>query len=383
MAFSRKLQAARLQKHSLSMKQSLVRNGHFPDGRTLGGWTDQWYRNQLCYFTGEKEQSVYKNGRRIYRFRDRYIFYVTVTDTIASIEDLRDEDYICPNCGNVSSVGALLDGCKYCGTHFEMAELFPKVTSYYPVSNPGGTEQEIKKEIIHNMLMVGAAAVPVMLLISLLGADFHALPSLIGSLIGGLFGGVLFSVVVGYLWWAARKIGGMFYEACSSVPMLSSLNSRKEFAAAMSRYMPDFSYDYFTGRVISMLECVIYSDQDERLPFYEDKDRHTYEDVIDSTFRGALKLEGYQIKDDVCTVHVKAFMENLACRGGRIVRRRVPIRLTVCRNLGFMQNTTFSMRAIRCRGCGSSFDAYQNKTCPYCERPYRFSDYDWMITGIQ
>ena len=42
-----------------------------------------------------------------------------------------NEVYCCPNCGAVSSVSALLEGCSYCGTKFLMEDLYPKITSFY------------------------------------------------------------------------------------------------------------------------------------------------------------------------------------------------------------------------------------------------------------
>lgn len=41
----------------------------------------------------------------------------------------------------------LQNGCEYCGTHFEMKDLFPKVTSYYFIEEIGGTENELKGSI--------------------------------------------------------------------------------------------------------------------------------------------------------------------------------------------------------------------------------------------
>lgn len=43
---------------------------------------------------------------------------------------VENEDYVCPNCGAVSTVKGLLDGCDYCNTFFKIDELFPKVTNY-------------------------------------------------------------------------------------------------------------------------------------------------------------------------------------------------------------------------------------------------------------
>lgn len=50
--------------------------------------------------------------------------------------DWRNETYVCPNCGNITKIAALEDeGCAYCGTHFLMAQLYPKVTNFYILDN--------------------------------------------------------------------------------------------------------------------------------------------------------------------------------------------------------------------------------------------------------
>ncbi len=42
---------------------------------------------------------------------------------------------LCSNCGAVSSIKELLNGCKNCGTRFIMDDLFPKVTNFVLCKN--------------------------------------------------------------------------------------------------------------------------------------------------------------------------------------------------------------------------------------------------------
>ncbi|MBQ1601775.1 MAG: hypothetical protein II083_06135, partial [Ruminococcus sp.] len=47
--------------------------------------------------------------------------------------------YTCPNCGAVSTIHQLTEGCPYCGTRFLMRDLYPKITGYYTLETTDRT----------------------------------------------------------------------------------------------------------------------------------------------------------------------------------------------------------------------------------------------------
>ena len=59
--------------------------------------------------------------------RDPVGFYATIVDR----EGSRDVAVNCPNCGNATMASRLEEGCPFCGTHFSMSELYPRISSCY------------------------------------------------------------------------------------------------------------------------------------------------------------------------------------------------------------------------------------------------------------
>jgi rubrerythrin len=43
----------------------------------------------------------------------------------------------------------------------------------------------------------------------------------------------------------------------------------------------------------------------------------------------------------------------------------------------------FSFAAVNCPSCGASFDARNEKVCPYCNTEYLHEEHDWIITDLK
>lgn len=58
--------------------------------------------------------------------------------------------------------------------------------------------------------------------------------------------------------WAILKIGSLFTEAGKSIPMLvNTAGSKNRFVSYMSQYSPEFSYEYFSDKVVSMIKMIM------------------------------------------------------------------------------------------------------------------------------
>ena len=75
-----------------------------------------------------------------------------------------DELYCCPNCSAISSVKSLLAGCPYCGTRFQMTDLFPKVTDFYY------SDYEVNLSVIRGIKLVGPVYIALVVLVGMLRA---------------------------------------------------------------------------------------------------------------------------------------------------------------------------------------------------------------------
>ena len=380
MKYCLELQRERQKEKGLIMKYEFVPRGHFAEGGGIGkGWEDVRYRTRMEYRTCRWERMLYKDKKKIFQSKENTIFYQIITDTQDS-HLVEDDNYTCPNCSAISKVKELINGCSYCGTFFKMEDLFPKTTNFFMIKDHGYTEKEIKGNIFKTML-------PCMLV----GIVFFTFAyngqndwGLFLNLIPGFFAGVFGGGIIGYFLWAILKIGSLFSEAGKSISMaVSATGSGKRFETQMKKYSPEFSYEYFTSKVISMLKMIIYAKEPQELPIYYAKDskKGIFSDIIDSYYRGALALKNFRVQGDYCYVTVDAFMEDLY-DGGKIRKKRDVFRLVLRKNITVPIQMNFSITKINCKSCGASFDATKQRTCPSCNSKYDIVDDDWVIMQI-
>ena len=164
---------------------------------------------------------------------------------------------------------------------------------------------------------------------------------------------------------------------------VSATGSGKRFETQMKKYSPEFSYEYFTSKVISMLKMIIYAKEPQELPIYYAKDtkKEIFSDIIDSYYRGALALKNFQVQGDYCYVTVDAFTEDLYDEN-KIRKKRDVFRLVLRRNIRVAIQMNYSITTINCKSCGASFDATKQRTCPNCNSKYEIADDDWVIMQI-
>ena len=372
--YSGELQKARLEKFGLRREASLRFREQVLKS-AVRSWNDEYYAEEMFAHNVEVTDAFYRGEKRIFYRKRPLLFYTTVVDLLGPGGGSENDVYCCPNCGSPGKLKALLEKCPYCGTHFEIGELYPKVENFWSIPDPGGTEQELKKDVMRYVL-------PGMLTAMLISA--------VSGLSAGISFGAVFAVILsaglgalfGYLIWAIRKIGSLFIQAGRSLPLLAGTGSAKKFEKLLSRFSGAYTYEHFTAAVAGLLKNLIYSDDDTALPFYAGKANTLFEDVIDCGYRGSMELKSIDVQDMICTARVRVFLENLCYDGKRIKERRETVLLTVRKDLRGSSIRPFSIHAINCRGCGGSFDAFKNRNCPYCGRAYELQDLDWVITDI-
>ena len=126
-----KLQHERLEHHGVTMKMNITPRGLWTEGFKLGRCQgDDHFEFYKETRTCKKDESYYKNGRRLYRNVDNYKLYQTVTDFATEVNPA-ERQYKCPSCGAISTVSQLVAGCPYCGTKFKTSEFYPKISNFY------------------------------------------------------------------------------------------------------------------------------------------------------------------------------------------------------------------------------------------------------------
>lgn len=381
--YALELQQKRLFDRGIEIEQTFVPRGHFECGvGATKGWKDAHYTTRMEYRTYRHTKTFMRNGRKLYEKSKNCIFYETITD-VNNCGAVSEDIYTCPNCGVISHIGELQNGCPSCGTFFEMSDLYPVVTNFFSVEDISGTEKEIKTSIWKVIL-------PCMLL-SILGyfIYFQVNPEFTGgiifSIIISIFGGVIFGGIMGYSLWAVAKIGTIFVNAGKSVPMLiNTAGSGKRFMALMRQVSPEFSYEYFSDKVVSMLKMIILAEDASILPNYVGAPVGSrFHNIVDTTYAGATALKQFNVQNGFCYVTVDVYMEDTYDNGGRISVRNNTFRVSLCRNVTKPINFYFSIKKTQCRSCGASFDATKQRNCPNCGSRYDVGNDDWVVTAVR
>ena len=122
-----KLQHDRLSEKGLELNYDIYsrerNNNQFIAG---SNWKDAHYESTVCFNSCGIKRNVKQNGKTKYRDDRKSVLYETITDVVTGTHPDNDT-FCCPNCGAISTVAGLQNGCSYCGTRFRMDDLFPRL----------------------------------------------------------------------------------------------------------------------------------------------------------------------------------------------------------------------------------------------------------------
>lgn len=375
------LQSKRLKDKNLRIKYEIVPRGKATDGGNFRRqWSDDKYISWREFCECGLSRTVYRNAKKVYHKYQKSVLYQIITNA-RNKNTVADELYSCPNCGAVSKISVLQNGCPYCNTYFEMDDLFPKVTNYFFVKSDHYTKEEYRKSLIKVIAPMIALGIIICIrdIASMDDISYHMV-----DIIFGFIGVIVFGSFAGYFLWSILKLISTFWEGGKTVPMLfGSIGSEKRFVSFMSRYSPEFSYEYFSDKVVSLLKIMIYSDRADDIPYYEGEPvGNRFLNVIESSYSGVVGLKTYRVEGDYCFVAVDVYLENLYDEGNRIYLKKDKVRVELRRNIRRPVNIHFSIERIQCKNCGSSFNAVRMRNCPHCGTMYEIGDDDWVITKI-
>ena len=385
--FCFELQRDRLSKKKLTCTEEMVRRGALPGAiNNVRSWNDGHYRTTWAVDNIEHTKTYSRDGMRMYKKSGKQLIYETVVD-VHDGEDVSNDNYCCPNCGAVSTIAALQEGCPHCGTSFKMTELYPKVSNFFYVRDIAGNG----KELWHTVLKHGLCLLPVTIgmLLWLNYSEYGITPLDLltnpGKLLWMLVCMVVMTPIVGYMGFFLHMFGMALKALIMDLPLIFSIiTSRKAFAYRMSQISPEYTFERFSARMMSLLKIVAYSDRDDELPFYKGKDLGSlFDDVTDITFRGMATCKQVKARDNMVYVTADLYVETEHDCGTKIKAKRETYRVTAGRRLDVPFTTNFSITEIECKSCGGSFNAYKTNKCPYCGTEYRPEYEDWALYDIK
>ncbi len=336
------------------------------------------YTSRILYREATQQISYRQGDQTLKQIRRPVTLYAAVVDH----EGHEDRTFRCPNCGHELTAQQARDGCPHCGTFFETDEVYPCVASYYTV--PGiveraGLMDRLKKE----MRIAGGACGAVLAVISFL--SWHDM-DLVFRILGALLMGAFYGAVFAFIWYMLRSLllaGRLFREAGRAMPMLKAVRSRKKMTTFMQPYDPDFSYEAFEGRVLSLLRSIALSDDRGTLSVWEgSRDLSAFDKVADMQYRGAVYIRRCERSGNTLRVEGTAFLTNTYL-GGRVREKDETIRFILEKEASGPADPGFSIHRVSCPSCGGSFDATHRRDCPYCGAGYELRKKDWVVVDMR
>ena len=340
-------------------------------------------------FSPFHNHTVYRETRRMREFRSKdkklrkddtpLILYANVTDRSEKGGDFAVN---CPNCGNVAMASELENGCPYCGTYFRMRDLYPRISSYYSVDQVMDRYKASEK-LKKTFLTIGISLASLFFVVYMLeGKEYQFAFRLLRALFSGCMLGAI-GTFVSYLTYSSFLLMKLFGMAGGSIAMLPGLFARKKLTGMLEAYDPGFSLEVFEGKIISRLKTVLFSDDRDSLCLYEgNDDLGQFDDLVSMDYRGAFNVLSSVESDGHIMLELEFFMDDFYM-DNRLRHRKERIIANVERRCDAVTDPGYTVSAVKCPNCGSSFDAMHKKECPYCGSRYRMDGNDWLITGIR
>ena len=345
----------------------------------VADWKDGHYASSVGFGSFKIKRLVKKNNKILYKDTLRNSFYGTVTDIVSGAHP-DNEPYICPNCGADGTVAQLQNGCPYCGTQYKMDDLLPKITGFYFFDHLG---------ITRNQILIGwplcALICTILVYIYLFNPSFRELfpitvpePSsdiLFGPLLGTVYGFFLF-MFFHTLFKIARAIADLY--------RMGTADSRKRFEKGMKKITPEFSFEYFKGKAISLIKTAIYAKDENELACYKGEPLpDEMKDIIDFNYSGIIGLKHFEEKDGFVTVELKGYFDVLSVKDDKVRFTHPVFSATFKRRTDIPVNINFTMTRISCPTCGTSFNAMKNRFCPSCGNEYELLSDDWVLVELK
>lgn len=380
------LQQERLDKCQARAEYILKLRGEWLDRISNTVFASEKYTNKLFWRSYQRTANYYVRDKKCLTLKENENMYAMIT--WLNHGDMQ-ETYCCPNCGNISEIGVLLEGCPYCKTRFLMSDLFPKVTTYHFLRDYGMNNREGKSTLKKWMI---PGAVIVMLLnapnaFSNLAQSLQNGYSMAGSVLTSLLPLAVFGVfgaIGGYIIWVACTMAKLLKDCFKQVPMAAGITeARKQLTSIMKQFDPGFSYEYFIGSMQALLKILMFTDDRTNLAVYEGTSVGTmFDNIIDAQFEGAVTLNRCWVEGEYCFLDVNVHMTDIYCQGQDVTRKSEKFAMVVCRNKNRPVDYGFSIKKVSCKSCGASFDASKERRCPYCGGSYDLKEDDWVITSI-
>lgn len=341
-------------------------------GAASVSYSDKVFINHIVVDNKELTTTIHNSNGEIYRKTMNIGLPVVIQELKEGAQPPSDMTMNCPNCGAPATVAQIENGCPYCGTHFIMKELYPKVVNYFFEKLLGQGQKKNYRELITFILV----STVLMLVIGpfLWPADSSVFNSIISSIICG--------AIIGFSVFCLYKMLEVFAHIGKSFQGAEKTGKSAMFALKLRKIDPDFSSEYFRDRAMHLFRMIAYSEDPGVYTACECGRPESWETIVDASLH-RFGVDQYRIEGQECTVSVTLYLDCLIYNNGRIKSKGKKVHMTLRKEITAPTDLGFSVKAVNCSSCGGSFDAEQVKRCPYCGHDYDLSRHDWIVTDIR
>ena len=216
----------KLQKERLAQKSLRVVNDIYPvKGKSYGTATvsekSVWYTIDMVYEEISRKLAFVYECETLY---EREIWQTMYGIVVHSPNEHEVEKMMltCPNCGAVSPVSQLTQGCHSCGTQFHIKELFPRITNTFFVKN---TSIDNTQKMMHLIFGISMGTILLLFVPMSFISNGQNLPLalLTGYMIALPYGGI-----IGLVLTAIILIVSLFHQDGKRIPLIAAWMSRNK-----------------------------------------------------------------------------------------------------------------------------------------------------------
>ena len=378
-----KLQKERLEDKGLQMQNEVLPVKGKSFGTAKFSTKSAWYTTDMLYEEISRELRVLKGTETLYQRQVEQVMYEIVVHT----PNEKETDHLmitCPNCGAVSPVAQLMEGCRYCGTRFRMKDLFPRVVNTYFIRTTSIMKHTTNQRRIMGILML------VMLLVSMPGAMISGEGVIPIALFTAYLTALICGGVGGFVITSIMMIGSLFQrDGMKHLPLFWTLRSKSRIKGIMKRVDPNFSYDKFEGQMVALIRMAVFAKDVQNLTAYcGGKRDERFENILEMTYTNGMCLKKVRREGSFLHLTLRTWWINYSLspdeeKGNRIIKTGDLIDVTFGRNPAHREMPGFSITSVNCRSCGGSFDAVRQRKCPYCGTEYHMEEDYWVIEDMK
>lgn len=342
-----------------------------------------------------------RQGKRFYKYHGTVSLYAVIWDPEKGA-GFKDTLYSCPNCGAPETLEHLsITGCSYCQTRFEMGELFPKIMGFF-------VTDASRNSNAWNRLMIASAVTGVLVLWAdclrqiLQATGSFPVEALVLAVAGAPVAAMLAVFIVNLL----TFLGGIIYGLIRMPSLLRVTYSIHKVRKALRRADPNYSYEYIEAKAMGLLQMIVFEEAPLTLSIYcpEDSEEYALAQVCDEEqneriageaglgpfasilsldYGGRFGIHAVEEQNGLVILDLVIDAKVFRLKRGKAKRQKTRFRLRMAHGAGLPVRPYFSIHLVSCKNCGASFDAYRQRSCPYCGTPYALHMDDWIVLSCQ